>query len=179
MFTKYCLYCEIEIEKPRNESKKDWKSRHKFCSKNCFDLFRTGKSDPKMSHPWNEETRKILQNINLGRKHTKETRIKMRDSQLRRVSEGRHNSYKGGITKINQKIRTSLEYKLWRESVFIRDNYTCIWCGKNNCILNADHIKPFAYFPELRFSIDNGRTLCVDCHKTTDTYGNKSKNYKQ
>lgn len=79
--------------------------------------------------------------------------------------------WKGGITPINHKIRTSLEYKLWRESVFTRDNFTCIWCGdKTSGNLNADHIKPFAYFPELRFAIDNGRTLCIDCHKTTETY---------
>src|SRR3990167_1327053 len=75
---------------------------------------------------------------------------------------------KGGITPINLKIRMSLEYRLWRESVFKRDNYICIWCGLKSgngktVILNADHIKPFSLFPELRFAIDNGRTLCVDC----------------
>lgn len=86
-------------------------------------------------------------------------------------------NWKGGVSTINEKIRGSKEYRLWRQSVFERDNYTCIWCYKRGGELNADHIKPFALFPELRFAIDNGRTLCVPCHKTTETY--KCKNIKQ
>jgi len=89
-----------------------------------------------------------------------------------------HYNWKGGRTSKNQLIRTSFEYKLWRTAVFERDNYTCIWCDARSgngkeVVLNADHIKPFALFPELRFAIDNGRTLCVPCHKTTDTYAGK------
>ena len=93
--------------------------------------------------------------------------------------------WKGGVTKMNQIIRGSLEYSIWRESVFRRDKYTCIWCGAKNqegigksIKLHADHVKPFAYFPELRFGIDNGRTLCVPCHKTTDTYAGKIRRQK-
>ena len=84
--------------------------------------------------------------------------------------------WKGGITLINKIIRSSKEYKLWRKATFERDNYTCLWCGAKNgngktITLNADHIKPFSLFTELRFAIDNGRTLCKDCHRKTDTYG--------
>lgn len=83
----------------------------------------------------------------------------------------RHRWWKGGVTPINEAIRKSLEYRLWRKAVFARDSYTCIWCGKKDKSIQADHIKPFALYPELRFAIDNGRTLCHECHKTTDTYG--------
>lgn len=102
--------------------------------------------------------------------------------------------------KINSYLRESIEYRLWREAVLKRDKYTCVWCGAKNgywwnvkkyqkgkimpiecqsndkeqkIILHVDHIKKFSDYPELRFAIDNGRTLCFPCHKTTETYGNR------
>ena len=85
------------------------------------------------------------------------------------VSGSKSHFWKGGITPINTAIRQSLEYKLWRTAVFTRDKFTCIWCASKEEI-QADHIKSFAHHPELRFAIDNGRTLCKICHMTTDTY---------
>lgn len=81
-----------------------------------------------------------------------------------------HPNWKGGLTTENAKIRNSRAYKRWRKSVFERDKYTCVWCGQVGGSLEADHIKPFALHPELRLAISNGRTLCVPCHKKTDTY---------
>ena len=78
---------------------------------------------------------------------------------------------KGTISSQNELVRKSKEYILWRQAIFERDNFICIFCGQKGGRLNADHIKPFAYFPELRFAIDNGRTLCELCHRNTDTYG--------
>ena len=95
------------------------------------------------------------------------------------IKGARAGGWKGGITAKHLLIRTSKEYKLWRTAVFERDDFTCIWCGDDKGgNLEADHIKPFAQYPELRFAIDNGRTLCHNCHKTTETYGNKNKKHE-
>lgn len=114
-----------------------------------------------------ESTREKLKKINFGKRHSEATIKKMIASA--QVGEKNVN-WKGGITPINTKIRNSREYKLWRKSVFERDGYMCVFCGVGGVMLHADHIKPFYLYPELRFAIDNGRTLCVDCHKKTNTY---------
>lgn len=100
-----------------------------------------------------------------GFRHTEETRAKFR---LRRGPQT--GNWKGGTTNKNTLIRTSLAYKEWRKKVFERDDYTCQMCGARGVQIHADHIKPFALFPELRLDLDNGRTLCVPCHKKTPTY---------
>lgn len=84
------------------------------------------------------------------------------------------NNWRGGLTDINSILRSRDDYKQWRLSVFIRDNYTCQLCNQIGGDLNADHIKEWRNFPELRYELSNGRTLCVKCHKKTDNYGSKS-----
>jgi hypothetical protein len=158
-----------------------------------------------MAYKITEEIRKKLRISHLGKKPSPEARKKLSDKMkgrkitwAKKISEsqkGMHNSpntefkkghagmireknpsWKGGITPINTKIRNSVEYSLWRKAVFERDNYQCIWGGKaHGNKLHADHIKPFSEYPELRFAIDNGRTLCESCHRKTETYAGKSR----
>ncbi len=64
------------------------------------------------------------------------------------------------------------EYQHWRESVLLRDNYCCVFCGSPER-LEVDHIQPWAIYPELRFDIENGRALCHNCHTQTETYGRR------
>lgn len=133
-----------------------------------------------MPEPWNKGKGEYAKKLGfgkwmLGKKHSIETRTKISEAHKQRVKDGTNNFYIDGRTPINQQIRTSLKYQLWRESVFKRDSWTCQHCGARSgnghrVVLHADHIKPFALFPKLRFDINNGRTLCVPCHKKTPTY---------
>lgn len=86
-------------------------------------------------------------------------------SRLRAEERRKENGY----TKhqLDRLARYSPEATAWRREVFERDDYTCQICGVRGAYLEADHIKPFAYFPELRFELSNGRTLCRKCHDTT------------
>lgn len=89
----------------------------------------------------------------------------------------------GWVLSINRRIRGSTEYIAWRNGVFKRDGYTCQDCGIIGGRLEAHHILSFSNFPELRFELSNGKTLCLPCHKLTPNYGNKKKeeelaNYK-
>ncbi len=116
------------------------------------------------------KTKERISISHTGKPKSLQHRIAM---SLARRGERSHR-WKGGISPIHHRIRESVEYKLWRESVFKRDNWTCKFCGTRGGKLEPDHIKPFALFPELRFAIDNGRTLCVACHRKTDTFGYKT-----
>ena len=90
-----------------------------------------------------------------------------------------HPFWKNGISKLNKTERQlamlTLEYKLWRNTVLERDDWTCRICLKRGGDLEVDHIKPWALYPELRYAIDNGRVLCVNCHRLTDSWGFKSR----
>lgn len=86
-------------------------------------------------------------------------------------------SWKGGITPINALIRTSTSMNNWRKEVFKRDDFTCQICGVRGVTIHADHIKEFSNYPELRFELSNGRTLCVPCHRNTPNYAGRARIY--
>jgi 5-methylcytosine-specific restriction endonuclease McrA len=58
-------------------------------------------------------------------------------------------------------------YDEWREAVFKRDGYKCQKCGSSEK-LQAHHVKPFINNPHLVVVLDNGITLCEDCHRDVD-----------
>jgi len=83
-------------------------------------------------------------------------------------------NWRGGATVKASRARMSFEYKKWRYAVLKRDRHRCVVCGVNDGKLQADHVKSFSKFPELRFDVSNGRTLCIPCHRETANYGAKA-----
>jgi len=186
---KKCLICGSEFRAIPSRVKI---GKDRYCSKKCYYKSKedkptwnkgiTGYKQPKISETL--RGRPVLSNR--GENHYKwkggKPTCKICGKELslykynlclehRQVSNGERSwSWKGGITPLNKKIRHSLEYRRWREFIFKRDDYTCQHCGQKGGNLHADHIKQFAYYPELRFEMSNGRTLCKECHSKTDTY---------
>lgn len=78
-------------------------------------------------------------------------------------------NWKGGITSDRGKFMGSDEYKQWRTSIFERDDYTCQECKLRGGTKHPHHILPWCDYPESEYSlnIDNGITLCPDCHYKT------------
>ena len=133
--------------------------RKKYCSKPCLykgdsyiNLFKKGHIDlvPKES-----------------RGHCEETKRKISEAQRQK------NIYKiKDVVKLKErewkkKVRTSFLWKEWRKSVFERDNYCCMECGKNKCYLEPHHIIPIRSDSDKLFDITNGITLCRPCHQKT------------
>lgn len=135
--------------------------------------------------------RKKISDGKLGYKCSKETREKMSISKRGRLHWNWQG--KGSLSKL---IRSLAEIKVWRTKVFQRDNYTCQECYQYGSKLHSHHKKPFflilrnfldnySQFSPIEdketlvrlaitwkdfWDIDNGETLCIDCHKLTKSY---------
>jgi 5-methylcytosine-specific restriction protein A len=72
-------------------------------------------------------------------------------------------NWKGGTTTKNQLLRSSDEYIKWRKVCMERDDYKCTVCSVGG-YLQVHHIKELAKYPDLACDIDNGKTVCINCH---------------
>lgn len=85
---------------------------------------------------------------------------------------------------IYKQIRDSVKMQEWRVKIFLRDELTCQICGYKGTNLHVDHIKQMALIVheqnivtkeqadscEELWDINNGRVLCIPCHKQTPTW---------
>lgn len=103
--------------------------------------------------------RKGLPSPRKGMKASIETRKKQSLAKLGKIGPLCPN-WRGGSSKNErQRFRDQMQ-----KLVFERDDYTCQLCGERGKKIQVDHIQPWAKYVELRFNIDNCRTLCMSCH---------------
>lgn len=198
---KKCLLCEKEFPFRNSLVVRSGKSKihgligsckQIFCSKDCSIQYRN-----KFKNPAKIDSVRKKMSVMAKIRGTEHMRTpKARERQRKSITGKRHWNWQGGKTGEIRKIRNSFLMKQWRFNVFERDNYTCILCNARNgngytVKLNADHIKSFsniikenkiksfkeAILCKELWDINNGRTLCLNCHKNTDSFGGKSNKF--
>ena len=158
-----CHYCK--------KSFKGWKAKQKFCSQFCYWKAKIGSRRNTVLLKCLECGKKMIKNkYHLMRgegKYCSNKCVGIINGKQR--SGSNHWNWKGGIS---PRVLSTVKYKEWRRKVFERDKYICVECGYDKGrIIQADHIKSWRGFPQLRFKVSNGRTLCKPCHKKTPTWG--------
>lgn len=102
-------------------------------------------------------------------------------SKLQLLDKKNHPMYNENITDDERIDRRKLKENVqWRNSVLEKDVYTCDICGSYGGKLNAHHLNGYHWDKENRLNVNNGITLCSDCHKDFHkTYGNKNNTKEQ
>lgn len=165
--------------------------KHTNTTKNKLSNMRVGDKNPMFGRKRPKHA-KLMKEKMTGRVFSKDTIQKMSKAKIGICGKDHNkwvepNKRKGTL---NKNIRRLPQMKHWREVIFERDQYTCQICNKKGIKLQADHIKALCilieefYIENLSdaieeqrlWDIDNGRTLCIDCHKATNTFGPKIRN---
>jgi hypothetical protein len=142
-----CNVCKKELKNPRA----------KFCITH------------RPSHPCSIETKIKIGLANKGKPFCEEARKKSIESLKKRIGEQHPRWIKdrSNLKKYNDSVRDrrSYAYAEWRKQVWLRDNFTCK-IANPDCRgkIEAHHILNWAENAELRYTINNGITLCHAHH---------------
>lgn len=133
----------------------------KYFDKDMRDNYRA-----KANQMWSDELfrvkhRQIMRNLALQDGYSKKISMAQQHTN--------EETWRGFLTSDNNRVRNSREYKEWNYSVFKRDRFTCQCCGAKShkghqVTIHAHHINNFADNVDKRLDINNGITLCYDCH---------------
>jgi len=168
----------------KNEFKNKSHGRPKYCSPKCKKIGNWGKLvgkwnlGRKLSKERKKQMSKKAKELGLGKNlFIPDIRKKAIENSRRRligkpswnrggkapwVIGEKNINWKGGISTESRKERKIFEWL--RKEVLKRDDYTCQICWKRGGILHVDHIQRWSDFKNLRFKMENCRTLCQICH---------------
>ena len=168
MQTKKCIQCGKIFPKPLSCSKKDWDETRKFCSTECHNDFRLGKTvynsgqfkkgdiaiNPfkKGNTPWNKDTKGVMK-VNSG---------SFKEGQF---ANEKHWKWKGGIYPEKQKVHVWVVKHRGKAS-----EHKCEYCDKQALDWsNKNH----SYL----YVLDDYQSLCRKCHIRYDIENNGYNNH--
>lgn len=173
---KICLECNQSFLRRKKEAFKRWDSRQ-YCSHECSNksllriekcvryglipksAFKKGQNEREKHPLWKGGKPKCLN----CEKQLSTYKVKYCHKHKVKLGKNHHN-WKGGVSRDIHSTREP-RYRLWRESVFKRDNFKCRIENKDcKGPLQAHHILRWAEYPDLRYVINNGITLCIAHH---------------
>lgn len=109
-----------------------------------------------------EEAKQKIREKILGTHPSLETIKKLSESHIGKFCGEKHPQWIKDRTKLSRcGEKQGFEYNKWRKEVYTRDNWKCrIFNG--DCIgrIEAHHIFNWVDYPELRYEVGNGITLC-------------------
>jgi len=168
---RFCIICGNEIIRNTVANSKrispEQYKKSKFCSRKCRGIFQSSAISGK-ENPNYRGGKSVCADCGKQLKYRYNFRKEItycKNCWPKHYRQENAYKWKGGLTEINLLERNRKEAIEWRKSVFERDDYACQLCGDNKGHnLNAHHIKHWAKYKELRFDINNGITLCKNCH---------------
>ena len=129
---RYCL------NKPKSEEIK------KKISISLKKRYKNGYIHPMKNNHHKESSKRKISIAHKGMIVSMETRRKLSEANKGEKSY----CYKGGVTSKNRIVRNGIEFRLWREAVFARDNYTC----QKYCLRSGNGKKVYIHGNKSSFS---------------------------
>ncbi|MDY6862929.1 MAG: HNH endonuclease [Thermodesulfobacteriota bacterium] len=179
-----CSYCNKKIQR-KIGSDKLYRNEHFFCNPQCYHkwVFSKKERHPRWKGGGVKKVCLYCEKIFYVRKA-----IDRRGGgkYCSNICKGKYNAHlhtgennlnwKGGVTKIHDRLRSSSDYQIWRLKVYRRDRFICQVCKNKSSRknkLHAHHIFKFSEYLDIRFNVDNGITLCQSCHSKIKNYEEK------
>ena len=174
---------QCEVCKRRTEVHPSRAKTYRFCSYKCRGVWRSvhfrGSNNPK----WREAIRTKVcghcgKQFSLQPNNTIATFERQKFCSKPCADEGgfryrgeQHHNYKPDARRRSRRGRQGW----WVRKVLSRDNATCQKCGAKDVELHAHHIKSYSEYPELRWEVANGITLCFRCHWAIHSASNENR----